>query len=120
MNQEKLRFVPAGTIAIKSPDLPDTYEAQIDVIGEEVWLARICVYGYSEENANGLRDRVLWGLAQPTVPTLWQYKSSFDWDTEGGDQRPWIDLDGGHEAARAKAEGHEIRALYAKQPLDEV
>lgn len=118
MNEEKLRFVAGGTIAIKAPDLPDTHEAQIDVIGEEVWLARICVYGYSEENANGLRDRVLWGLAQPTVPAQWQFRSRFNWDNdETGGQ--WVNLDNGGEAARLKGEGHEIRALYAKTPLPE-
>jgi hypothetical protein len=119
MNTEKLRFVKGGTVARVTADDPPSFEAQIDVIGEEVWLARICVYGYNPENAEGLRDRVLWGLEQPTVPAQWQYKSKLDWGPEGDPDNVWIDLDNGGEAARLKGEGYEIRALYAKVPLPE-
>ena len=116
MNDEKLRFVSGKTILICVADAPDCYEATIHVIGEEVWLNRVCVYGVNEDDANGLRDRLLWALQQPTVPTLWQ--ASYP-GTAPDDQECWVNLDNGGEAARLKGEGYEIRALYQKQPLKE-
>lgn len=119
MNEEKLRFVAGGTIMCEPrPDEAPSWEAQIDVIGQEVWLARICVYGYSPENAESLRERVMWGLAQPTVPAQWQYLAPLDWEAVSGVEPVWVNLDNGGEAARLKGEGYEIRALYQKQPTN--
>lgn len=116
MNNEPLRFIPGPIARIVSTEEADSYEAQIHVVGRDVWLARICVYGLNEDDANGLRERVLWGLQQQTVPTVWQWFGPDGWtDINAGSS-----LDNGGEAARLKGEGYEIRALYAKQPLKEV
>jgi hypothetical protein len=129
MNEEKLRFVSGETNRLEevvevidvsdegsTDNLADLYAAGIHVIGEYVWPDRIVVHGESAEAAEGLRDRLLWALNQPTVPVKWQARKTID----GVEDIPWYDLDNGGEAARLKGEGYEIRALYAKQPLKEV
>lgn len=122
MNQEKLKFIPGDTTQVLEGDgaAAGAFESVIHVVGEEVWLARITVHGYRQDDAEALRDRVLWALEQPTVPTQWQYLSALDWDSTSGDKPVWVNLDNGGEAARVKGEGYEIRALYQKQPLKEV
>lgn len=126
MNEEPLKFIPGDTEQVLGgiDGEPGTYEACIHVVGSEVWLKRICVYGYEREGAEGLRDRLLWALAQPTVPAQWQFKrrepDGYDADELPAYKEVWVNLDNGGEAARLKGEGYEIRALYAKQPLKEV
>lgn len=118
MNQEKLKFIPGDVVMVPPADGDSpSWNAPITVVGQEVWLSRICVYGYNPDNAEALRARLLWALEQPTAPTQWQYKSVFDWDGNGG--HVWVNLDNGGEAARVKGEGHEVRALYQKQPVRE-
>lgn len=118
MNEETLRFVPGETITsftlevdLNADGSADTaapvFVSEIHVIGEEVWIGRVTACGYTTEAAEGLRDRLLWALQQPTVPTQWQANHN----------GAWHNLDNGGEAARLKGEGYEIRALYAKQPL---
>lgn len=110
MNQEILKFIPAETGMTYPVDEAHAVSS-IHVVGAEVWLARICVYGYRPDDAEALRDRVLWALRVPTVPELWQ------WQDEAGN---WHNLAHGGEAALKKGQGLEIRALYLKPPLEEV
>lgn len=115
MNQEKLKFIPGDTIQVMPSDGAGSggFESQIHVVGEEVWLCRINVYGYRQDDAEALRDRILWALEQPTVPAQWQYQSKED-------PRWWENLKHGGEAAQMKGRGFEVRALYIKTPLPEV
>jgi hypothetical protein len=113
MNQETLKFINSGSTI----HMGDDYEAEIHVVGEEVWLGRIVVYGSTSQDAEGLRDRLLWALNQPTVPAQWQRKQYRNSNPEVDPVFEWINLDNGGEAARLKGEGYEIRALYAKVPL---
>lgn len=128
MNDEKLRFVSGETTQIEevvevvdvtdegtNGCLANLFASEVHVIGEYVWPGRILVYGETLESAQSLRDRVLWALAQPTVPAQWQYKQVSLYDSE---LFTWLNLDNGGEAARLKGEGYEIRALYAKKPLE--
>ncbi len=89
-------------------------------MGEEVWLNRVIVYGYHQEGAEALRDRILWALEQPTVPAQWQCLSSYT-DADGEPVgKYWRNLDNGGEAATLKGKGYEVRSLYLKQPPKEV
>lgn len=132
MNDEKLRFAPGDTtksytLEVETSDnlgaaeevLTPMFVSEIHVIGEDVWIGRVTACGYTAEAAEALRDRLLWALNQPTVPAQFQY-----YEPEGQDgtwqAAGWLNLDNGGEAARLKGEGYEIRALYQKQPLNEV
>jgi hypothetical protein len=126
MNTEKLRFVPGDTAEVAPSehiDIDDkgevvytdrTFMSEIHVMGEEVWMGRVAVVGRTYGDAEGLRDRLLWALDQPTVPAQWQYKP--DWNVEPA-VGAWVNLDHGGEACNMKAKGFETRALYVKQPL---
>lgn len=109
MNQEKLKFIRTEPAA----QAGDDFVAEIHVVGEEVWLGRVCIFGSTAQDAEGLRERLLWALEQPTTPAQWQRYSPGGSETDG----EWINLDNGGEAARLKGQGYEIRALYLKQPI---
>lgn len=131
MNNEKLKFVAGETTEappmdvieagddVVSDSLARTFVSEIHVIGEDIWIGRITTCGYTSEDAEALRDRLLWALNQPIVPAQWQYLSKLDWESDEADgtKSTWINLDNGGEAARLKGEGYEIRALYTKQPI---
>jgi len=109
MNTEKLRFVAGETTV---PEGEQFFCSQIHVMSDQVWLSRIVAYGDTAEDAKGLRDRLMWALQAETAPTLWQYESK----CRAGF---WYDLADVGEAVRAKAEGYNIRSLFAKNPLPE-
>lgn len=117
MNQEMLKFIKGETaqaLPAEGFEPSGDYEALIHIVGKEVWLGRIAIYGASPDDAEGLRDRVLWALDQPTVPAQWQAAH------DGCEIHPtvdWFNIDNGGEAARLKGLGFRIRALYVKQPL---
>lgn len=110
MNTEKLRFTTGDPPEIQAGD--NFWLAQIHVIGDEVWLGRIAVYGLDAEGAEALRERVLWALKYPETADVWQYKS------KKGDV--WHNCESVVEAVKAKAEGYETRALTVRRQLREV
>ena len=110
MNTEKLRFTNGDPPEIAEGDY--CYLAQIHVIGNEVWLGRIAVYGLTAEDAEAMRERLLWALKAPEEPDLWQYKS------KKGDL--WHNCGDVTDAVKAKAEGYETRALTVRRQLREV
>lgn len=110
MNTEKLRFTTGDPPEVVEGDT--CYLAQIHVIGSEVWLGRIAVYGETAEAAEAMRKRLLWALKYPETADLWQYKSK-----KG---EVWHNCEHVGEAVKAKAEGHETRALTVRRQLREV
>lgn len=122
MNQEKLKFIPGDTIQVMPGDGVESggFESQIHVVGEEVWLCRIHVHGYRQDDTEALRNRILWALNQPTEPAQWQYLEAYkDYDGEVTGHY-WRNLDNGGEAATKKGQGYEVRSLYAKPTPQEV
>lgn len=111
MNTEKLRFTLGDPPALQEPG-DEYFCAQIHVIGNEVWLGRIAVYGLTVEDAEAMRARLLWSLQAPEAPDLWQYKSKHG--------ELWHNCGDVGDAVKAKAEGYEIRALCIRRPLTEV
>jgi hypothetical protein len=88
----------------------DFWRADINVFGEKSWLSRINAFGETKEEAEALRDRLLWALSNPIHPELWQYQ-----DMENPDV--WHNCADVGEVVRAKANGHNTRGLYLKKPL---
>lgn len=119
MSEEKLKFIPGDTIQVMPGDgaEPGGFESQIHVVGEEVWLCRIHVHGYRQDDTEALRNRILWALNQPIEPAQWQW---FAEPLVPEAKGIWLNLDNGGEAAKKKGEGYEVRSLYAKPTPQEV
>lgn len=105
---EFIRFDSAGD-ATRSDDA-EFWRADIHCYGEHLWLSRINAYGTTKEEAEALRDRILWSLDNPIHPELWQYQDKEDPDV-------WHNCADVGEVVRAKANGHNTRGLYLKKPL---
>jgi hypothetical protein len=128
MNTEKLRFVAGDTAEVERCehiDIDDsgevvytdkTFMSEIHVMGEEIWMGRVAVVGRTYDDAEGLRDRLLWALDQPTVPAQWQ-ASAAPFSMAPDEEIDWTNIDNGGEAARLKGKGYRVRALYTKQPV---
>lgn len=106
MNTERLKFINPGDAICESKGKRSAWRAEIHVVGFEVWLSRIQVYGATKEDAEALRERLLFALSiNQDKPDLFQYKSKHG--------EMWHNCDGG-EAAKAQGEGYEIRALFLR------
>lgn len=102
-----MRFVSEGP-AYK-PEGQAFYRADIHCMGEISWLSRINIWGDTAEDAERLRERVLWSLSHPDHPEIWQYQDK-------DDPAVWHTADVG-AIVRAKANGYNTRGLYLKSVL---
>lgn len=99
---EPLRFTPGPT-----EETTDGVKiAQIHVTGEELWLARIQVFGDSTEEVEHLRDRLIHAWHQPHKAEFFQWESKVcpgSWTNCTDD-----------EVASLHAQGFNIRGCYLR------
>ena len=107
-DHDRINFHSAGAATRAEEDA--YWRADINVFGEQTWLSRINAWGETAQDAEAIRDRILWALKNPIHPELWQYQDK---------DRPevWHHCADVTEAVQAKAAGHNTRGLYLKPPM---